>query len=98
MGYYIETTVSKNKTKWLCEHALGEIQSNAEVAADNATNNKIPICVMDNGPFEAAGIAFNYEELQAFAYPDSRRKQWLLLPREEIIKHCPHVKELLNWP
>jgi hypothetical protein len=57
MGCYIETGAAKNKAKWLVEHAGGTIVPRATPAHDS-----IPVVVCDNGPFEAAGIAFDAEE------------------------------------
>lgn len=37
------------------------------------------VCVVDNGPFAAAGYAYDKREMHDFAYPDGRTKQWYLL-------------------
>lgn len=38
------------------------------------------VCVMDNGPFAAAGYAYSEEEWKVFSLPDDRKKQWFVLP------------------
>ena len=30
-------------------------------------------------------------------YPDGRRKEYLLVPREEVIRLCPYVESKLGW-
>lgn len=37
------------------------------------------VCVVANGPFDAAGYAFSEEEMKAFLYPDMRLKVWLIV-------------------
>ena len=93
MGCYIETGAAKNKAKWLVEHAGGTIVPRATPAHDS-----IPVVVWDNGPFEAAGIAFDAEELRAFTDPfDCRPKTIVMVPRTEVVKFCPAVESRLRW-
>lgn len=37
----------------------------------------VVVCVVDNGAFTAAGIAFDKRELAAFVYPDERPRLFL---------------------
>lgn len=93
MGYYIETTGPKNKANWLVQHARGTIVPQATPSADS-----IPVVVMDNGPFEAAGIAFSSSELAAFTDPsDYRRKTIVMVSKEEVLKLNPSVASRLSW-
>ena len=93
MGCYIETGAAKNKAKWLVEHAGGTIVPRATPAHDS-----IPVVVCDNGPFEAAGIAFDAEELRAFTDPfDCRPKTIVMVPRDKVTELCPAVKDRLDW-
>ena len=94
MGYYIETNGVKNKTEWIIANAKG-IEQNGPMPGNK---DMIPVVVVDNGPFEAAGIAFDQDELYAFTrVSDTRPKRFLLVPREEIIRLQPHVEKLLRW-
>lgn len=34
------------------------------------------VCLISNGPFKAAGIAFNKDELEEFMYNDGRHRVW----------------------
>ncbi len=56
----------------------------------------IPVCVIHNFHFEAAGIAFDLQEARDFNHEDGRRKEWLLVPRKQVLKQFPYVEELLN--
>lgn len=93
MGYYIEATGAKGKAAWLVQNAKGTIVSKATPSPDS-----IPVVVMDNGPFEAAGIAYSQRELDEFTYHgDTRPKTIVMVPRAEVIKHCPRVESRLSW-
>ena len=82
MGYYIETPGSnKQKAKIICEQhdaiQIPQPKTFQEIPAEMAL-----ICVVDNGPFEAAGFAHNEREFQEFSNPrDSRSKTWILMDR-----------------
>lgn len=39
------------------------------------------VCVVNNGPFAAAGYAYSEREMKEFSYPgDQRQQQWYLFP------------------
>lgn len=50
------------------------------------TETHLPVCLVNNGPFNAAAIAFSDHELRAFQEEDGRERQWFLVPREELRK------------
>jgi len=57
-------------------------------------SNKVPVIWIDNGPFSAAGIAYNKKELEAFlAEPDDRPRKLYLVPVDEVVKVSPLKKE-----
>ena len=94
MGYYIETNGRKGKAKWLVDNAKAIVIREPV----DGTADMIPVCVVDNGAFEAAGIAFDARELAVFADPnDERERKWLSVPRTEVLKLCPHVEPALKW-
>jgi len=37
------------------------------------------ICIVDNGPFEAAAFTYNQDELDEFQYDDGRPKDWCVM-------------------
>lgn len=81
MGYYVEGP------------ALGKVgylvRLGAKVTVPNPSWKSIPedkalIIVVNNGPFEAAALAFSENELLAFTDPgDPRPKTFLLLDKKE---------------
>lgn len=79
MGYYIETPSQFGKARYLVETHGAKLITRPAVfpATDEAL-----ICVVGNLMFEAAGYCFDEGEFNAFASPDHRPKQWLLMDRE----------------
>jgi hypothetical protein len=95
MGYYIETASHKNKAQWLRDNAKAV---NAPGERNIGTHDMIPVVVVDNGPFEAAAIAYDRNELEVFTdRTDPRPRECLLVPRDEVIKLCPEVEHALKW-
>ena len=87
MGKYIETPCVKDKAKYLIKNHGAETMFDP----DYLGGDKVAVCVVDNGPFEAAAIAETPEEFDRFNNPnDSRPKYWLKMDRKEAIKLCPH--------
>ncbi len=95
MGYYIEGP-ARGKASFLvgtygairtpkheCEQHLLSAQHNGGV--DILNGAKAVVCVVDNGIFDAAGYAFNYEEFKAFTLPsDPRPKEFLLMDKAKV--------------
>lgn len=91
MGAYVNPK-DMTKEDWLKANAEG-ISPTAPVAIDAMSPNHLPVCLVDNGPFTAAGIAFNERELQAFNDPnDYRMKVWFWVPKEKLMN--PDVSDL----
>ena len=42
------------------------------------------VCVLENGMFDAAGYVFDQNELEAFTFPDRRRRTWLIVPNAAV--------------
>lgn len=91
MGYYIETSHHLNKADQLLR--LPDVR---EVDAINASPDRsgqtVSVCVVQNGPFDAAAICFNFDEFREFKVPDGRPKRWLVLPRATVVAACPSVE------
>jgi hypothetical protein len=84
MGYYINTGHNVGKAEWLIvnEGAM-ELMDVPTSLSELPTELNGLICVVNNGPFEAAGFIYNDRELEAFSDPsDYRDKRWLVLPLE----------------
>lgn len=79
MGKYINGigTTFREKISNLKKHHDAEAINPPEVFQENL------VCVVDNGPFAAAGWAFDEREMREFSAPDRRPKQWMIVPNVE---------------
>jgi hypothetical protein len=80
MGKYIQGP-AKGKVKMLMDKYAATMipQSSAEMAFNMG---KGVVCVVDNGPFEAAAYGYSLREIEAFSDPrDLRYKTWLMLDK-----------------
>ncbi len=96
MGYYIETKEPLNKAEQLLkEHP--EIQPVLLQPTFDNTLDTFNVCVVSNGMFDAAAIAYSPEELAYFLSPnDTRKKIWLKVPRHLILQLCPSISKRLT--
>ena len=81
MGYYINKNASgvslpaTGKAKVL-------LADEGAKATDGRTFEPNLVCVVGNGPFDAAGYCYSQDEFDAFAEPqDTRKKTWLTHPK-----------------
>lgn len=82
MGKYIQTSSHMGKAREICEKYGGKECSLAEAQDALFFETHDVVCVVNNFAFEAAGWAYNSNELAAFSRPDDDRpKTYLLLPR-----------------
>lgn len=89
MGCYINT-LGIDKAEWLA--IAGRPIASAEEA--KITELELPVCLVDNGMFKAAGVAYSYSELDQFSRSgDSRPKTWFMVPRVELYD----VSDLKNY-
>jgi hypothetical protein len=83
MGIYINPS-NMSKEQWLSLHAKGG-SSRAPASHYNEETNEVAVCLVDNGMFTAAAVAFEPRELEAFTYPDDRRpKKWFQVPVADV--------------
>jgi hypothetical protein len=78
MGYYINPT-NMSKEQWLRENG---VEVPKPIAKHHPAGDELVVCLVDNGAFTAAGIAYDDGERDAFMYPDSRPMRWYLVKRE----------------
>lgn len=85
MGKYINQT-SKGVALGLHGKA-GALKNDGAVKIATPTEFRANlVCVMDNGPFEAAAYIYSESELRAFTQPsDTRPKEWF------EYEHAPNV-------
>jgi hypothetical protein len=93
MSYYIETQNPQNKFRQILESIP---QAQKEQAPFYPTEDRVGVCVVQNGPFDAAAIAYSKAEANYFNQEDGRHKDWLSIPKEIAIQLCPRVKDALK--
>lgn len=70
MGYYVEVPEPKGKAQQLVDSYGAEILKRMPARFEDVPEGKALICVVDNGPFEAAGLCCSAEEFESFDAPD----------------------------
>lgn len=85
MGIYIEVPHHLNKARQLVE--LHEaIQTLPPEEFSDVPADKFLICVVENGYFDAAAVAYSESEFKAFlpTERDDRPRTWLLMDRVKV--------------
>jgi hypothetical protein len=94
MGYYIKTNSAKNKVQWLVKKYGAELMT--KPVFHEPSTGYVSVVVINNGPFEVAGIAYDKDEFEDFDYRgDCRPKTWLKMKVEDVLKECPKVATML---
>lgn len=96
MGYYINPKAG-SKESFLRNNAVALDEAPSADDIDWQKKDVLPVCLVDNGMFNAAGIAYSPGELEAFDLPDDDRpKSWFLIETKLLgkeagldPKHCP---------
>lgn len=92
MGLYINPT-DMSKEEWLLKHGTYVPGCAAAWAIYDQDPNLVPVCLVDNIMFRAAGVVFDRREFEAFASPvDGRKKEWYCVPKEKIKEVCPDYR------
>jgi hypothetical protein len=89
MGYYINPP-DCTKEHWLA--TKGTVISRP-LSLDDVGPNHLPVCLVDNGPFRAAGIAYSQSELDAWNQDeldgDRRPRTWYRVSKEALAPYLP---------
>ena len=83
MGYYIDPQ-NETKEAWLSKHGKPSPDQPKWKAAVKAGD--LPVCLVDNRLFTAAGVCYSEREQEQFAQPDGRRKFWFTVPVKHLIE------------
>ncbi len=81
MGYYIPGP-NLGKAEFLMEKHDAILLTSVEQAREAFLEGLGVICVVNNGPFEAAGYTFSMDELEVFAHLDGRPRRWLAMDKK----------------
>ena len=81
MGYYINPS-DKSKEDFLKEK--GTPVPAQQIREFAFTDDRLPVCLVNNGGFTAAGIAYDPGERDVFMYPDGRPKRWFLVSKADL--------------
>jgi hypothetical protein len=87
MGYYINLPESKGKLQQIQSRFEGaEALQHKPKSFSEVPEGRALICVVDNGPFEAAAFVYSEDEFHVTADPrDVRPKYWVLIDLEDAI-------------
>lgn len=87
MGCYINPR-TEPKEVWLRNNG-----GTPSLTPGMVTETHVPVCLVDNGMFSAAGVAYSEAEKNEFAREDGRAKLWYHVEREKVRE----VSDLANW-
>jgi hypothetical protein len=86
VGYYIQARCTIGKADMICEEH-GAVKIPQPKSFKDIPESSGLICVVSNGPFEAAGFCYNEREFEEFASPkDTRPKTWITMDRSKAEK------------
>lgn len=90
MGYYINPP-DMEKEAFLRQK--GRLLTDKEVRNFPFGEGEFPVCLVDNGAFTAAGIAYDLLERDSFLREDGRPKQWFACKARDLDPFLPeHLK------
>jgi len=81
MGYYINPKTG-TKEQWLAENA--KPISHSEAKNFDFTKSHLPVCLVDNIAFTAAGIAYVPAERDEFLRHDGRDTKWFTVEKDKL--------------
>jgi len=91
MGIYINPK-DKSKEEWLHNNAVKEhsFLTSSSIKWEEIPENCLPVCLVDNGLFTAAGVAYSENEFDMFNDPSDRRfKLWYIVKIENLVEVLP---------
>lgn len=80
MGAYVNPP-NGTKEEWLGKNAT---RLAGPPAKFDEVPGSLPISLVDNGPFTAAGICFDQGELAEFSRRDGRKREWFMAKIEDL--------------
>lgn len=95
MGVYLEVPDRLGKAMQLKRDHGAQVVVKPEKLSE-IPKDKTLICVVENGLFDAAGVAYSQKEMDEFAHFDGRPKTWMLISTSEVLKMSPYLTKNLR--
>jgi hypothetical protein len=97
MGAYVNPS-DQSKEEWLEENADKITKQEAKEISENIKySEEMAVCLVDNGPFTAAGICFEEREFEAFSRADDPRpKLWFRAKTEDLLKVSDELEKYME--
>ncbi len=92
MGAYINPK-DMRKEEWLGKYAM---IFNHRLGWADVPDGYLSICLVDNGPFTAAGIAYCEAEWMRFRKYDGRAKCWFIASIDKLHEVSPELKKYME--
>ena len=93
MGAYVNSLKEK-KEKFLEREG---VELSGDIVWEIADEENLFVCLVDNGHFTAAAIAYSEREFEAFNDSmDTRPKQWYLVPISKLHEVSPELRGYLR--
>lgn len=95
MGAYVNPNISITKEEWL--ETNGKKVNPDEIHYPLIVSlSELPVCLVDNGRFKAAGICYTQQEFERFKRDDGRPKEWYLVGIDKLHQVSPELKDYLK--
>ena len=87
MGYYINPPGGETKEQWLQNHATRQfLPGEAPSSYPPAENDQTYVCLVNNGPFTAAGVIYSSREFNDWSDPEDRRPRlWFTVKKADLV-------------
>lgn len=86
MGIYVNP-LTESKEHWILRNGEEVPPHKLPQTAPVGEADTRLVCVVSNGDFNAAAVAFSQDEYQVFRDPSDRRlKVWFSVPREKLLE------------
>ncbi len=97
MGYYINCRFNIGKAAQIVDMGGRIVDKPSSFHA--IPPGEVLICVVENGPFDAAAVCYNEREFEDFGLAeDTRPKKWVLLDKETVISQVPEIAHPRHGP
>lgn len=87
MSSYVNPQNGLSKETWLKNNCSSGPLSAIRPWESELYKEQLPVCLVDNGPFTAAGITYSEHEFNDFNNPhDHRSKEWYIVPISRLFQ------------